>query len=98
MKVLLKNQKRLNELLYTMCNVFFVCVLHLFCLAFSLNEGKNHHLILSEICFNALIQIFAFLLNAPQKLGVLALIDEESNFPKGTDGSMLDKLHSSHEV
>ncbi|PFX28678.1 Unconventional myosin-X [Stylophora pistillata] len=32
-----------------------------------------------------------------KKLGVLALIDEESNFPKGTDGSMLDKLHSSHE-
>lgn len=98
MKVLLMNQKRLHELLYTMCNVFCVCVLHLFCLAFSLNEGKNHYLILSEICVNALIQIFAFLLNAPQKLGVLALIDEESNFPKGTDGSMLDKLHSSHEV
>lgn len=34
----------------------------------------------------------------PQKLGVLALIDEESNFPKGTDESMLVKLHSSHEV
>lgn len=32
-----------------------------------------------------------------KKLGVLALIDEESNFPKGTDESMLDKLHSSHE-
>lgn len=48
MKVLLKNQKRLNELLYTVCNVFCVCVLHLFCLAFSLNEGKNHYLILSE--------------------------------------------------
>ena len=29
---------------------------------------------------------------------MLALIDEESNFPKGTDESMLDKLHSSHEV
>ncbi|EDO44785.1 predicted protein [Nematostella vectensis] len=32
-----------------------------------------------------------------RKLGVLALIDEESRFPKGTDGSMLDKLHSSHQ-
>ncbi|XP_073237058.1 unconventional myosin-X-like isoform X2 [Porites lutea] len=32
-----------------------------------------------------------------KKLGVLALIDEESNFPKGTDESMLSKLHSSHE-
>lgn len=36
--------------------------------------------------------------NLLQKLGVLALIDEESNFPKGTDESMLSKLHSSHEV
>ena len=33
-----------------------------------------------------------------QKLGVLSLIDEESRFPKGTDDSMLVKLHSSHEV
>ncbi|KAK2564848.1 Unconventional myosin-X [Acropora cervicornis] len=32
-----------------------------------------------------------------KKLGVLALIDEESNFPKGTDESMLEKLHSSQE-
>lgn len=48
MKVLLISRKRLNELLYTVYNVFCVCVLHLFCLAFSLNEGKNHYLILSE--------------------------------------------------
>lgn len=31
-----------------------------------------------------------------RKLGVLSLIDEESRFPKGTDESMLGKLHSAH--
>ncbi|XP_071802894.1 unconventional myosin-X-like isoform X2 [Asterias amurensis] len=31
-----------------------------------------------------------------RKLGILALINEESRFPKGTDESMLDKLHSNH--
>lgn len=31
-----------------------------------------------------------------KKVGVLSLIDEESRFPKGTDDSLLEKLHSSH--
>uniref|UniRef100_A0A4W3GIY0 Myosin motor domain-containing protein n=1 Tax=Callorhinchus milii TaxID=7868 RepID=A0A4W3GIY0_CALMI len=30
------------------------------------------------------------------KLGLLALINEESRFPKGTDSTLLEKLHSQH--
>ena len=33
-----------------------------------------------------------------QKLGLLSLIDEESRFPKGTDKSLLTKLHENHAV
>ena len=33
-----------------------------------------------------------------QKLGILALIDEESHFPKGTDESLLKKLHENLAV
>ena len=33
-----------------------------------------------------------------QKLGVLDLLDEESRFPKGTDTSLLEKLHGAHKV
>ncbi|KAM3604889.1 uncharacterized protein V6R79_017518 [Siganus canaliculatus] len=31
-----------------------------------------------------------------KKLGVLALMNEESHFPKATDGTLLEKLHSQH--
>ncbi|XP_069473058.1 unconventional myosin-X-like [Ambystoma mexicanum] len=31
-----------------------------------------------------------------KKLGLLALINEESRFPKGTDGTLLEKLHNQH--
>uniref|UniRef100_A0A3Q4MVZ9 Unconventional myosin-X-like n=1 Tax=Neolamprologus brichardi TaxID=32507 RepID=A0A3Q4MVZ9_NEOBR len=33
-----------------------------------------------------------------KKLGMLALINEESRFPKGTDYTLLEKLHSRHAV
>lgn len=33
-----------------------------------------------------------------QKLGLLALVNEESRFPKGTDSTLLEKLHSQHGV
>lgn len=33
-----------------------------------------------------------------QKLGLLALVNEESRFPKGTDFTLLEKLHSRHSV
>ncbi|XP_048455251.1 unconventional myosin-X [Rhincodon typus] len=32
-----------------------------------------------------------------KKLGLLALINEESRFPKGTDSTLLEKLHSQHQ-
>jgi hypothetical protein len=32
-----------------------------------------------------------------KKVGLLALLDEESNFPKGTDTSLLGKFHQNHE-
>ncbi|XP_074857772.1 unconventional myosin-X-like [Carettochelys insculpta] len=32
-----------------------------------------------------------------KKLGLLALVNEESRFPKGTDSTLLEKLHSQHE-
>ncbi|CAB4033868.1 unconventional myosin-X-like [Paramuricea clavata] len=33
-----------------------------------------------------------------KKVGVLSLFDEESRFPRGTDASLLEKLHASHGV
>jgi len=33
-----------------------------------------------------------------QKLGMLALVNEESRFPKGTDFTLLEKLHGRHSV
>ncbi len=50
----------------------------------------------SSIYFLSFQRIFElFLLSFYQKLGVLDLLDEESRFPKGTDQSLLTKLHGS---
>lgn len=40
---------------------------------------------------------FTIYLSLIQKLGLLALLDEESRFPKGTDLTLLAKLNSTHE-
>ena len=42
--------------------------------------------------------ICLWLLLTLQKLGILDLLNEESKFPKGTDKSLLEKLHSNHKV
>ncbi|XP_011270021.1 hypothetical protein CAOG_08449, partial [Capsaspora owczarzaki ATCC 30864] len=34
---------------------------------------------------------------AKKPTGILSVLDDESNFPKGTDDSFLDKLHGQHE-
>lgn len=42
---------------------------------------------------------FLFLLSLPfqqKPLGLLALLDEESNFPKGTDLTLLEKIEKNH--
>lgn len=33
-----------------------------------------------------------------KNLGLISLINEESRFPKGTDASLLQKLHNQHKV
>ncbi|OBS76123.1 hypothetical protein A6R68_17424 [Neotoma lepida] len=37
-------------------------------------------------------------LSVQQKLGLLALINEESHFPQATDSTLLEKLHNQHSV
>lgn len=48
-----------------------------------------------RLVFQSLYLLSIYLL---QKLGMLALINEESRFPKGTDYTLLEKLHSRHAV
>lgn len=59
----------------------------------------------SNLCFLAwryVVQAFAVCESLSlvwlQKLGLLALVNEESRFPKGTDNTLLEKLHSQHMV
>ena len=33
-----------------------------------------------------------------KNMGIMSLINEESRFPKGTDQSLLNKMHSQHQV
>uniref|UniRef100_A0A674BKU8 Unconventional myosin-X-like n=1 Tax=Salmo trutta TaxID=8032 RepID=A0A674BKU8_SALTR len=59
-----------------------------------LQEYFNKHIFsLEQLEYNRLVNGTAGL---RQKLGMLALINEESRFPKGTDYTLLEKLHSRH--
>ena len=53
-----------------------------------------------SLCYLCLVQPFLppTVCWALQKLGVLDLLDEESRFPKGTDKTLLEKLHGALKV
>lgn len=76
---------------------------------FIISSGNGSKLVDVCISVTALIDLtcqksgadavtLCFPVSLSQKLGLLALVNEESRFPKGTDFTLLEKLHSRHSV
>ncbi|CAF3882378.1 unnamed protein product, partial [Adineta steineri] len=57
-------------------------------------EYDNEHINWKHIAFEDNQRILDLI--ASKSLNIIALIDEESRFPKGTDRSLCDKLHAHH--
>ena len=57
-------------------------------------EYDNEHINWKHIAFEDNQRILDLI--ASKSMNIIALIDEESRFPKGTDRSLCDKLHANH--
>lgn len=57
-------------------------------------EYDNEHINWQHIAFEDNQRILDLI--ASKSMNIIALIDEESRFPKGTDRSLCDKLHVNH--
>ncbi len=57
-------------------------------------EYDNEHINWKHISFEDNQRILDLI--AMKSMNIIALIDEESRFPKGTDRSLCDKLHANH--
>jgi myosin VIIa len=57
-------------------------------------EYDNEHINWKHIAFEDNQRILDLI--AIKSMNIIALIDEESRFPKGTDRSLCDKLHANH--
>jgi myosin-7 len=57
-------------------------------------EYDNEHINWKHIAFEDNQRILDLI--ATKSMNIIALIDEESRFPKGTDRSLCDKLHANH--
>jgi myosin VIIa len=57
-------------------------------------EYDNEHIHWKHIAFEDNQRILDLI--AIKSMNIVALIDEESRFPKGTDRSLCDKLHANH--
>ena len=57
-------------------------------------EYDNEHINWKQIAFEDNQRILDLI--AIKSMNIIALIDEESRFPKGTDRSLCDKLHANH--
>ena len=57
-------------------------------------EYNNEHINWKHIAFEDNQRILDLI--AIKSMNIIALIDEESRFPKGTDRSLCDKLHANH--